>query len=206
MYCSFLCSFILHFRLFCEYLFNIQMNTIKAHLKCIIVPVYLKLSHVLVKYSGFWVAVLSSRAVDIWNFNRMHSLQLQELRNFRRMPKKVKIRVRLWLMVSQSVSPFWCQVPPGAHYQILVYILNTTAHQSCRNPLRQECRVLMLETGLVVHLIEIGKTGEPVNGRWAWGHLWFRALTRATVVCVVKEHRGICVYINNTTKVVEITN
>jgi len=28
------------------------MNTIKAHLKCIIVPVYLQLSHVLFKYSG----------------------------------------------------------------------------------------------------------------------------------------------------------
>jgi hypothetical protein len=25
-----------------------------------------------------------------------------------------------------------------------------------------------LETGLLVKLIEIGKIGEPVNGRWAW--------------------------------------
>jgi len=43
---------ILHFSLFCKYLFNIQMNTIKAHVKCIIVHVYLQLSLVLVNYSG----------------------------------------------------------------------------------------------------------------------------------------------------------
>jgi len=134
----------------------------------------------------FWV-VLSSRVVDIWNSNRLHCLQLQELRTFRRMPKKVKIIVTLWLMVSQSVSPFWCQVPPGAHYHILIYILNTTAHQSWRNPLWQECRLLKLETGLVVQLIEIGKIHEPVNGRWAWGHVWLGTLKRATIICVVKN-------------------
>jgi len=68
-----------------------------------------------------WVVVLSSRAVDIWNFNRMHYLQLQELRSFRRMPKKVKIRVRLWLMIGQSLSSLvlslsWGSLPdPNLH-------------------------------------------------------------------------------------------
>jgi hypothetical protein len=46
--------------------------------------------------------------------------------------------------------------------------------------------LLTLETGLVVQLIEIGKIGDPVNGRWAWGQVLL-ALKRATILCVVKN-------------------